>query len=113
MTRDIAFTVPQMDMDAALKLLKAISQSLGDAEVTAESNVAKVSIVGIGMLGRPGVAAQMFEALADKGINIQMIATSEIRVSCVVAENQGAEALQAVHQVFELGQTHQIEIPAH
>ncbi|NJM75729.1 MAG: aspartate kinase [Acaryochloridaceae cyanobacterium RU_4_10] len=112
MTRDIAFTVPQMDMDTALKLLKEISQSLGDAEVTAEPNVAKVSIVGIGMLGRPGVAAQMFEAMADKGINIQMIATSEIRVSCVVAENQGAEALQAVHQVFELGQTHQIEIPA-
>jgi aspartate kinase len=113
MTRDIAFTVPQMDMDAALKLLKEISQSLGDAEVTANPDVAKVSIVGIGMLGRPGVAAQMFEALAAKGINIQMIATSEIRVSCVVAENQGAEALQAVHKVFELGQTHQIEIPAH
>jgi aspartate kinase len=113
MTRDIAFTVPQMDMDAALKLLKEISQSLGDAEVTANPNVAKVSIVGIGMLGRPGVAAQMFEALAAKGINIQMIATSEIRVSCVVAEDQGAEALQAVHQVFELGQTHQIEITAY
>jgi aspartate kinase len=113
MTRDIAFTVPQMDMDAALKLLKEISQSLGEAEVTANPDVAKVSIVGIGMLGRPGVAAQMFEALAAKGINIQMIATSEIRVSCVVAEDQGAEALQAVHQVFELGQTHQIEIPAH
>jgi aspartate kinase len=113
MTRDIAFTVPQMDMDAALKLLKEISQSLGDAEVTANPNVAKVSIVGIGMLGRPGVAAQMFEALAAKGINIQMIATSEIRISCVVAEDQGAEALQAVHKVFELGQTHQIEIPAH
>jgi aspartate kinase len=113
MTRDIAFTVPQMDMDAALKLLKEISQSLGDAEVTANLDVAKVSIVGIGMLGRPGVAAQMFEALAAKGINIQMIATSEIRVSCVVAEDQGAEALQAVHKVFELGQTHQIEIPAY
>jgi aspartate kinase len=102
MTRDIAFTVPQMDLDIAQAKLEAIAQSLDNVEVTSDSDVAKVSIVGTGMLGRPGVAAQMFEALAAQGINIQMIATSEIRVSCVVSKSQGVEALKAAHQAFAL-----------
>jgi aspartate kinase len=62
------------------------------------------------MLGRPGVAAQMFEALAKHSINIQMIATSEIRVSCVVAEEQGADALRAIHEAFGLGQEQKVEV---
>jgi aspartate kinase len=102
MTRDIAFTVPQMDLDIAQAKLEAIAQSLDNVEVTSDSDVAKVSIVGTGMLGRPGIAAQMFEALAAQGINIQMIATSEIRVSCVVSKSQGVEALKAAHQAFAL-----------
>jgi aspartate kinase len=102
MTRDIAFTVPQIDLDIAQAKLEAIAQSLDNVEVTSDSDVAKVSIVGTGMLGRPGVAAQMFEALAAQGINIQMIATSEIRVSCVVSKSQGVAALKAAHQAFAL-----------
>ncbi len=112
MTRDIAFTVPQMDLETAQGLLKEVAETLGCGEVTADSNIAKVSIVGIGMLGKPGVAAQMFEALAHQSINIQMIATSEIRVSCVVAEEQGVEALRTVHEAFQLEQAQKIEMPA-
>lgn len=104
LTRDIAFTVPQIDLETAQRELEAIAQSLEHVVITADSNIAKVSIVGTGMLGRPGVAAEMFEALAAQNINIQMIATSEIRVSCVVARDQGTDALKAVHQAFDLGQ---------
>jgi aspartate kinase len=111
-TRDIAFTVPQMDVAIAQSTLTALAQTLGFGEVTADAEIAKVSIVGIGMLGRPGVAAQMFAALAQEKINIQMIATSEIRVSCVVAEPDGVAALRAVHATFGLGQEATIEIPA-
>jgi aspartate kinase len=112
MTRDIAFTVPQVDLATAQTLLAELSREMEGAEIAADSEIAKVSIVGMGMLGRPGVAAQMFEALANHRINIQMIATSEIRVSCVVSKDQGIEALRAVHQSFELGQTQRVEIPA-
>jgi aspartate kinase len=85
---------------------------MGTAVVTADADIAKVSVVGMGMLGRPGVAAQMFEALSQQGINIQMIATSEIRVSCVVSENQGIAALQSVHQAFGLGQAQKVDVSA-
>jgi aspartate kinase len=74
--------------------------------------IAKVSIVGAGMVGQPGVAAKMFEALSQEEINIQMITTSEIKISCVVAENQGVTALKAIHAAFELGGTEEFVIPA-
>jgi aspartate kinase len=109
-TRDIAFTVPELDATNAQQLLVEASQALGCGAVTCDRAIAKVSAVGTGMLGRPGVAAQMFEALAQQGINIQMIATSEIRVSCVVAEEQGADALRAIHEAFGLGQTEKVEV---
>lgn len=112
MTRDIAFTVPQIDLAIAQQTLEAIAQTLDNAEVTADSDVAKVSIVGTGMLGRPGVAARLFEALAAQSINIQMIATSEIRVSCVVSKDHGADALKAAHAAFGLEDlTQRVEIP--
>jgi aspartate kinase len=103
MTRDIAFTVAESDLEMAQHLLKAVAERLGCGPVTADSAVAKLSIVGIGMLGRPGIAAQMFRALAAEQINIQMIATSEIRVSCVIALAEGVKALKAVHRAFDLG----------
>ncbi len=103
LTRDIAFTVPEIDLDAAQQKLNLIAQSLKNVEVTADSDIAKVSIVGTGMLGRSGVAAQLFEALAAQNINIQMIATSEIRVSCVVSKDQGVNALRVAHRAFGLG----------
>ncbi len=104
MTRDIAFTVAQADADIAYGLLKDHAPAWGCGEIDLVLDVAKVSIVGMGMIRRPGIAAKMFAALAQAGINIQMIATSEIRVSCVVAETDGVTALQAIHGAFDLGQ---------
>ncbi|AFY59484.1 aspartate kinase [Synechococcus sp. PCC 6312] len=103
MTRDIAFTVAQADADIAYGLLKDHAPAWGCGEIDLILDVAKVSIVGMGMIRRPGIAANMFAALAQAGINIQMIATSEIRVSCVVAETDGVTALQAIHAAFGLG----------
>jgi len=111
-TRDIAFTVAQMDAIAAQKALQEAAPELGCGEVTVDWAIAKVSIVGIGMVGRPGIAARMFEAIAHQQINIQMIATSEIKISCVVAETDGVKALQAVHAAFGLSGEEKIQIPA-
>ncbi|MDG2991056.1 aspartate kinase [Candidatus Synechococcus calcipolaris G9] len=102
-SRDIAFTVAEGDGDGAHHLLKDAQRDYHWGEVLLDRAIAKVSIVGVGMIHRPGVAAQMFAALAQANINIQMIATSEIRVSCVVAEADGIAALQAIHRAFHLG----------
>lgn len=101
-TRDIAFTVAQADAAVAQAALQGIAADLGTYDVTIDTAIAKVSVVGAGMVRRPGVAAQMFSALAERQINIQMIATSEIKITCVVAESDGKAALQAVHDAFEL-----------
>lgn len=101
-TRDIAFTVAQGDAAQAQACLQAVAAELGFREVVVNTAIAKVSAVGAGMVGRPGVAACMFRALAAEQINIQMITTSEIKVSCVVAQAEGARALQAIHRAFKL-----------
>ncbi|NJL41475.1 MAG: aspartate kinase [Leptolyngbyaceae cyanobacterium SM1_4_3] len=111
-TRDIAFTVAQMDAIAAQKALQEAAPELGCGEITVAWAIAKVSIVGIGMVGRPGIAARMFEAIAHQQINIQMIATSEIKISCVVAEADGVKALQSVHAAFGLAGRETIQISA-
>jgi aspartate kinase len=77
-----------------------------------DSAIAKVSIVGAGMVKQPGVAAKMFAALAENQINIQMIATSEIKISCVVAQEQGVKALQVIHAAFGLAGTEKFVVPA-
>ncbi|ODG98839.1 aspartate kinase [Nostoc sp. KVJ20] len=110
--RDIAFTVSRIDGENAKKMLTQIAAELGWGEVVLDSAIAKVSIVGAGMLGQPGVAAKMFEALAQQQINIQMIATSEIKISCVVAQEQGVKALQAIHAAFELAGSEKFVVPA-
>jgi aspartate kinase len=102
-TRDIAFTVAQADGADARRVLAASAAQLGCGEVVVDPAIAKVSIVGAGMMGKPGVAAQMFDALAAGGINIQTIATSEIKISCVVAEDRGIDALKIIHRAFGLG----------
>jgi aspartate kinase len=102
-TRDIACTVAQADAADAKRVLDASATQLGCGEVVVDEEIAKVSIVGAGMIGKPGVAAQMFNALAAAGINIQMIATSEIKISCVVAQSQGIDALKTIHKAFGLG----------
>lgn len=111
-TRDIAFTVARVDARAAQELLQKATGECGWREVVLDMEIAKVSIVGAGMVGQPGVAAKMFESLSQESINIQMITTSEIKISCVVAENQGIKALKAIHAAFELGGTEEFVIPA-
>ena len=95
-TKDIAFTVPK---DQAETAVEAVSGAV-DAKVTCDTNVTKVSIVGAGMESHPGVAAKMFEALYEVGINIQMISTSEIKISVLIDADEGARAVAAVHKAF-------------
>jgi aspartate kinase len=102
-TRDIACTVAQGDAADAKRALDAATARLGCGAVVVDESIAKVSIVGAGMVSNPGVAAHMFNCLAVAGINIQMISTSEIKVSCVVARDRGIEALKTIHQAFGLG----------
>ena len=111
-TRDLAFTVAQADAEAARIALQQVASVLGCGEILVDPDIAKVSIVGAGMVGQPGVAARMFEALAQHQINIQMITTSEIKISCVVAQEQGVTALQAIHKAFGLAGNQKIQVPA-
>jgi aspartate kinase len=110
--RDIAFTVGRIDAQAAQKMLQQAAAEYGWGEVVLDSAIAKVSVVGAGMVGQPGIAATMFEALAHHQINIQMIATSEIKISCVVAQEEGVKALQAIHTAFGLAGSQSIQVPA-
>ncbi|MEL6138991.1 MAG: aspartate kinase [Cyanobacteria bacterium J06628_6] len=111
-TRDIAFTVTDADADLAQDVLHSLSVEMGAAEIVVDKNIAKVSAVGIGMVQNPGTAATLFRSLAERNINIQMIATSEIKVSCVVAESDGIDALKAVHAAFDLAGTETVTVPA-
>lgn len=108
--RDIAFTIARMDAEAAIEALNVAATELGWGEVVLDDAIAKVSIVGAGMVRQPGVAAKMFEALAQHQINIQMIATSEIKISCVVAQEQGVKALQLIHAAFGLAGSEKIQV---
>jgi len=99
---DISFTVPVTDINKTSKVASQISDKIGAGEVTFDKEIAKISIVGIGMRSHSGVAAKMFEALAEKGINIEMISTSEIKISCVVNKKSGEEAVRAIHDKFGL-----------
>ncbi|MEO0687355.1 MAG: ACT domain-containing protein, partial [Cyanobacteria bacterium J06649_11] len=110
-TRDIAFTVARVDAHAAQELLQKATAECGWGEVVLDMEIAKVSIVGAGMVGQPGIAAKMFESLSEENINIQMITTSEIKISCVVAQDQGVKALKAIHTVFELGGEEEFVVP--
>lgn len=111
-TRDIACTVAQSDAEAARLALSGIAEQLDFGEIEVNPAIAKVSVVGSGMIGAPGIAAKLFQALADDNINIQMITTSEIKISCVVPEEQGKEALQLVHKAFDLAGEAKVEMPA-
>ena len=97
---DMTFTVPRADLRRALDIIKGIISEIGAAGVRSEDQVAKVSIVGIGMRSHAGVAARMFKVLADEGINIEMIGTSEIKVSVVVNLKYGELAMRALHDAF-------------
>ncbi|MGD1850854.1 MAG: aspartate kinase [Cyanophyceae cyanobacterium] len=103
-TRDIAFTLAEMDVDGATQRLRQMAATQGWGAIAVSREVAKVSIVGMGMVARPGVASQMFQALAERGINIHTITTSPIKVSCVIGRDRGKEAVKAIHDKFGLEQ---------
>jgi aspartate kinase len=100
---DISFTVPHADLARTLKVVEGQLGEVGATGITHDADVGRVSIVGAGMKSNPGVAATMFETLAAEGINIEMISTSTIRVSCVVAEADVHRAVVALHRAFDLG----------
>ena len=99
---DLAFTVPKSDFSKTLKLVHETIKTLGGEKVIADENIAKVSIVGVGMRSHSSVATQMFSALAKEGINIHMISTSEIKISCIIDAKYTELAVRALHDAFEL-----------
>lgn len=102
-TNDIAFTVDKTDLQKTVAALESLKEQLDvNGDIQVNDNIAKVSIVGAGMIDRPGVASTMFETLAQQGINIRMISTSEIKISCLVDRDDAQRAVQALHKVFEL-----------
>ena len=103
-TKDISFTVSQDDLQDAIKVLEENKEVLTIQEIKHNANVAKVAIVGAGMMSNPGVASQMFEALYNSGININMISTSEIRITVLVDEKDVDRATQAIHEKFAQGE---------
>ena len=101
-TNDIAFTIDKGDVEQTLAIVESVKEKLGYSNVFVDYKIAKVSIVGAGMIDRPGIAATMFKTLADLGINIKMISTSEIKISCIVAEDDAKKAVEGLHKVFHL-----------
>ncbi len=100
---DMTFTVPKGDLDSALSIVEPIAREIDSAGVLTDDKVAKVSIVGTGMRSHSGIASQMFKALSGDGINIQMISTSEIKVSCVIESKYTELAVRVLHNAFDLG----------
>jgi aspartate kinase len=99
---DMTFTVPRTDYKKALRILQDVAAEIGAEEVSSADNIAKVSIVGVGMRNHSGIASTMFHVLANEGINIMMISTSEIKVSCVIEEKYTELAVRALHDAFAL-----------
>ena len=108
---NVSFTVPRPDRQAAIRILEALKDEIGGMEISSDENIAKVSIIGVGMRHHAGVAATMFQSLAKAGINIQMISTSEIKISCVLEDRYTAQAVQVLHDAFKLEEPLHHEIP--
>ena len=111
-TTDMSFTVPRVDLARARRILEPVARELNAREVTTDASMAKVSIVGAGITNAPGYAARMFGALAAVGVSIEAIATSEIRITCLIAEDGVEAALRSLHQAFELERPDDVETPA-
>ncbi len=101
---DLTFTVPKTDFEKALGLVEVTAREIGAQGVLADRNISKVSIIGVGMRSHSGVASKMFAALADEGINIMMISTSEIKISCVIKSKYTELAVRVLHEAFGLGE---------
>jgi len=111
-TTDLSFTVPRVELARARKVLANVVAELGAKELTTDDSVAKVSIVGAGLHNAPGYAARMFGALADAGVNIEMISTSEVRITCMIAEAKLETAVRALHSAFELARPDPVDAAA-
>ena len=101
---DMSFTVPREDLDSAREALEPLIPELGMGGIATDVNMGKVSLVGAGMRTHPGVAAKTFTVLGDAGVNIEMISTSPIKISCVVREDDVETAVRELHRAFELGE---------
>jgi len=101
---DMTFTVPRTDFKKALKIVEEAAAKIGAEKVISNENIAKVSIIGVGMRSHSGIASKMFATLAREGVNIQMISTSEIKVSCIIDDKYTELAVRVLHDAFELGQ---------
>jgi len=110
---DISFTVPEVDLTRTLQVAEEIATSVGASGVAADPDIARVSIVGAGMRTNPGVAATMFEVLANEGVNIEMISTSTIRISVVTSAADLERAARSLHTAFGLdsGQAYSAPLP--
>jgi aspartate kinase len=106
---DLTFTVPETDLKHALEVVSGVVKEIGAADVQFDKDIVKVSIVGVGMRSHAGVAAKMFNVLASEGINIMMISTSEIKVSCIVNAKYTELAVRVLHDAFELGEEVAVE----
>jgi len=100
---DLTFTVPKGDLRKAIEILRPTAEELEIPEIVTDENVSKISIIGVGMKTHAGVAAKMFQVLYDEGINIEMISTSEIKISCVIKSKYTELAVRALHEAFALG----------
>ena len=109
---DISFTVPKPDYPKAMQIVTGVAKEIGAPQVVGDDKIAKVSIVGVGMRTHSGVAARMFEALAGEKINIMMISTSEIKVSCVIDAKYAELAVRVLHDVFDLAKGAVVEEPS-
>lgn len=98
----ISFTIEEKDLPEVKRVMKNIALELTVDEISYDPDIAKVSIVGAGMQSHPGVAAKMFTCLGKAGINIDMISTSEIKISCAIKKEEGKKAVKVIHQAFEL-----------
>ena len=101
-TTDISFTVPKNDLVRAKRAVTEVVAELGAREWSVDESIAKISLVGAGMKTHPGISAKMFRTLADAGVNIDLISTSPIRISCVISAEQVADAVRALHEAFDL-----------
>jgi aspartate kinase len=101
-TTDLTFTVAKSQLDGAMTVVKPIAASIGAEKCASDSNLGKVSIIGSGMQNAPGYAARMFDALSRENINIQLITTSEIRITCIIEEDRVKDAVKTLHSAFEL-----------
>ncbi|TMG22061.1 MAG: aspartate kinase [Chloroflexi bacterium] len=109
---DLSFTIPEVELARAKRILDRVVRELGFREMTTDSSVAKVSIVGAGVQNAPGYAARMFGALATAKVNIEMITTSEIRITCMIAEDDLETAVRALHEAFELEKPDELTVGA-